>query len=88
MCLEIVPEGRVLHDPVPDPVLYLPARHAVHGQPFGPVKPALHAQSVEASLTAGEEDPAKMPSRQLAVPTASYFEQAIRARENGSDTFK
>ena len=77
-----------MHDAAPDPVLYLPARHAVHGPPFGPVKPALHAQSVEASLTAGEEDPAKMPSRQLAVPTASYFEQAIRARENGSDTFK
>ena len=71
MCLEIVPEGQLLHDPAPGTALYLPARHAVHVTPLGPVKPALHAQSEEASLPTGEEDPAKMPSRQLAVRTAS-----------------
>ena len=71
MCLEIVPEGQLLHDPAPDAVLYLPVGHAVQLPPLGPVKPALHAQSEEASLWAGEEDPAKMPSRQLAVRTAS-----------------
>ena len=71
MCLEIVPEGQLLHDPAPGTALYLPARHAVHISPFDPVKPALHAQSEAASLPAGEEDPAMMPSRQLAVRTAS-----------------
>ena len=64
MCLEIVPEGQLLHDPAPDPALNVPAGHAMHGPPFGPVKPALHAQSEEASLWAGEEDPAMMLSRQ------------------------
>ena len=43
----------------------------------GPVKPALHVQSVEASLPAGEVDPAMMRSRQLAVHAASYFGYAI-----------
>ena len=73
MCLEIVPEGQLLHDPAPGTAsaLYLPARHAVHVTPLGPVKPALHAQSEAASLPAGEEDPAMMPSRQLAVRTGA-----------------
>jgi hypothetical protein len=61
------PEGQLLHDPAPDPALNVPAGHAVHGPPFGPVKPALHAQSEEASLWAGEEDPAMMLSSQLAI---------------------
>ena len=44
MCLEIVPEGQLLHDPAPDAVLYLPAGHAVHVAPSGPVYPGLHRQ--------------------------------------------
>jgi len=64
MCLENVPEGQLLHDPAPDPALNVPAGHAAQLPPFGPVKPALHAQSEEASLWAGEEDPATMLSRQ------------------------
>ena len=72
-----VPEGQLLHDPAPDTALYVPATHAVHVPPFGPVKPALHTQSEEASLPAGEDDPAMMPSRQLAVHVAGYFGYAI-----------
>ena len=74
---ENVPAGQLLHDPAPDTALYVPAAHAVHVPPFGPVKPALHAQSEEASLPAGEDDPAMMPSRQLAVHVAGYFRHAI-----------
>ena len=65
------PEGQLLHDPAPDPALNVPAGQAVQFPPFGPVKPALHSQSEDASLPAGAEDPAKMPSRQLAVRAAS-----------------
>ena len=72
-----VPEGQLLHDPAPDTALYVPAVHAVHVPPFGPVKPALQAQSEEASLPAGEDDPAMMPSRQLVVHVAGYFQHAI-----------
>ena len=50
MRLWSVPEGQLLHDPAPDTALYVPAPHAVHVPPFGPVKPALHVQSEEASL--------------------------------------
>lgn len=69
----VLPVGQMLHDPAPETALYVPATHAVHVPPFGPVKPALHAQSEKASLPAGEDDPAMMPSRQLAVHVASYF---------------
>ena len=68
MRLWSVPEGQSLHDPAPDTALYVPAPHAVHVPPLGPVKPALHVQSVEASLPAVEDEPAMMPSRQLASP--------------------
>jgi len=77
------PEGQLLHDPAPDAALYVPAGHAAHVPPFGPVKPASHAQSEAASLPAGEEDPAITPSRQLAARTASYFKQAILHPCNG-----
>ena len=77
MLLWPVPEGQLLHDPAPDTALYVPAAHAVHVPPLGPVKPALHVQSEEASLPAGEVDPAMMRSRQLAVHAASYFGYAI-----------
>ena len=77
MRLWSVPEGQLLHDPAPDTALYVPAAHAVHVPPLGPVKPALHAQSEEASLPAGEVDPAMMHSRQLPVHAASYFMSSI-----------
>ena len=60
---ENVPAGQMLHDPAPDTSLYVPATHAM--------------QSEEASLPAGEDDPAMMPSRQLAVHVAGYFGYAI-----------
>ena len=63
----------MLHDPAPDTALYVPATHAVHVPPFGPVKPTSHAQSEEASLPAGEDDPTMMPSRQLCRPCSKLL---------------
>jgi hypothetical protein len=45
---------------LPEVVLYLPATHAAHGPPLGPVEPAAHSgvrQSSSASLPAGERAP-------------------------------
>jgi len=46
--------GQAVHAADPVDALYLPASHAVHGPPFGPVAPALQLQFVKASLPAGE----------------------------------
>jgi hypothetical protein len=35
--------------------LYLPAAHAVHVPPSGPLKPALHVQEVRVALAEGDE---------------------------------
>jgi hypothetical protein len=44
--------GHAVHAPAPGASLYLPASHAVHVPPLGPVYPVLHAQSPLASLAA------------------------------------
>ena len=46
--------GHVVHAADPVDALYLPASHAVHGPPFGPVAPAMQVQFVKAALPAGE----------------------------------
>ena len=35
-----------VQSPAPDALLYMPATHATHAAPSGPVYPARHAQSV------------------------------------------
>ena len=65
------PEGQLLQDPVPETALYVPPGHVVHAPSLEPVKPGLQVQSDKASLPGGEEDPAVMPSCQLAVCIAS-----------------
>jgi hypothetical protein len=50
---ENLPAGQSVHADEPDVAsLYLPASHAVHVPPLGPVYPALHAQSSLVSLAA------------------------------------
>ena len=62
--------------------LYLPATHASHAPPSGPVYPALHMQAVEAVLAAGESDSEGHsvqdlgPGRSLYVPIA-HTTQAV-----------
>ena len=47
-------DGQLEHSALPAVSLYLPATHAVHSPPSGPVYPALHLQSVNVSLPAVE----------------------------------
>jgi hypothetical protein len=48
-----VPAEQLLHDALPGSSLYCPASHWAHAPPAGPVAPALHEQSVRASLALG-----------------------------------
>ena len=43
--LEYVPAGQPVQDELPLTSLNVPATHAVHAPPFGPVYPTLHWQS-------------------------------------------
>jgi hypothetical protein len=52
--VEYVPAVQLLQRAEPVDALYLPASHAVHGPPSGPVDPALQMQLVKAALPAGE----------------------------------
>ena len=51
---EYVPAPQSVQTADPVDVLYLPATHAVHGPPFGPVDPVLQVQFVKAALPVGE----------------------------------
>ena len=53
---EYVPEEQGEHSDDPCTCLYVPAIHAVHSMPSGPVKPALQIQSEAASLAAGASE--------------------------------
>ena len=46
--------GQSLHKADPADALYLPATHAAHGPPSGPVDPALQMQFVRTELPSGE----------------------------------
>ena len=52
--VEYVPAPQSVHTAVPVEPLYLPAKHDVHGPPFGPVAPALQVQLAKVLLPAGE----------------------------------
>ena len=51
---EYVPARQFVHTALPVAILYFPATQAVHGPPFGPVKPTLHVQAARAALEIGE----------------------------------
>ena len=55
--VEYVPPGQSTHDADPGLAVYLPAPHVAHGPPSGPEYPAMHTQSLAASLPAGASDP-------------------------------
>ncbi len=52
--VEYFPASQSMHASDPVEALYLPATHAVHVPPSGPVDPALQVQLVEAELPTGE----------------------------------
>jgi hypothetical protein len=49
-----MPALQLVQVPLPDPLLYFPAGHAVHASPFAPKAPALQVQAASAELDAGE----------------------------------
>ena len=52
--LEKVPVVQAVHTALPVDVLKVPATHATHGPPLGPVNPTLQMQDVTAVLEMGE----------------------------------
>ena len=56
--IDDLPSGQSLHAADPDTSLYLPASHAAHAPPSGPVYPTLHVQATTAVLAAGEPESA------------------------------
>jgi hypothetical protein len=52
--VEYVFSGQLVHAALPVAPLYVPAAHAEQSPPFGPVYPSIQAQSLIASLPAGE----------------------------------
>ena len=53
---EKVPAWQLKHAASPDAILYLPATHAVHDPPSGPIYPGLQVQLVEVVLANGESE--------------------------------
>ena len=53
--------------------LYLPATHAVHSPPSGPVYPAMHSQSVTLSLPAADVASDDGQSKHSALPAVSLY---------------
>ena len=51
---EYVALPQIVQSAVPDALLYVPSRQAVHVPPFGPLYPALHVHAACALLAAGE----------------------------------
>ena len=52
--VEYIPPAQVEQVAAPANTLYVPAAHAAHEPPFGPVDPALQVQLVKAALPEGE----------------------------------
>ena len=52
-CVEYFPVPQSVHATAPVDDLYVPATHAAHGPPFGPVHPEVQVQLVKAALPAG-----------------------------------
>ena len=75
--IEYVPAAQLVHAALPVAVLKVPATHAEHGPPLGPVYPALQIQEVTARLEMGElvlAGHAKQVVRFGALTVAEYVE--------------
>ena len=85
---EYVPAPQLLHAALPPPILYVPATHAAHGPPSGPVYPALQAadtQSATASLDIADMVPAGHATQVDALVAAAVPEYVPAAQsEHGA----
>jgi len=75
---ELEPAAHAVQASLPAAALYLPASHATHASPSGPVKPALHVQAVEAVLPSGELELDKH-AVQASLPAVSLYLPATHA---------
>jgi hypothetical protein len=86
---EYVFSGHVTHVALPDAFLNLPASHAAHGPPFGPVYPGLQEQDVTIMLPADEFEFAgqlvhgALPFKSLYVPDGHIVHWPLEAPLSG-----
>ena len=84
-----VSAGHVEHAALPDIFLTVPAAHATHGPPFGPVYPGLQEQSVMLVLPkdefefAGQLVHAALPFEDLYVPVGHIVHWPLEAPLSG-----
>ena len=78
---EYVPGTQTLHETLPVIVLYLPATHAVHGTPSGPLKPALHVHSVDAAQPLHDAPVLAGHARHVAAAVAPIVAEYVPARQ-------
>jgi len=73
--VEYLPVPQAMQGSAPADAVYFPATHWVHMPPFGRVKPALHLQSVDIELPAGESAFARHAEHveALVAPTAAEY---------------
>jgi hypothetical protein len=65
---------------LPVAILYLPATHAVHAPPFGPVNPTLQVQAVRATLEIGELELVGHPIQVVATVAPAVVEYVPAAQ--------
>ena len=86
---EYVFAGHTLHAAVPEAFLNVPAAHATHGPPFGPVNPGLQEQSVMLVLPKDEFEFAEqlvhaaLPFEDLYVPVGHIAHWPLEAPLSG-----
>jgi len=76
--VKYVPARQGSQAAAPDTSLYVPAMHAEHAAPSGPVYPGLHSHVVWAALPAGESEFAGQASH-VAAPDLSLYVPALHA---------
>ena len=72
--------GQLVHTAAPVVSLYVPAAHAVHVPPLGPVKPALQVQAISTELAIGELEPVGHPRQVVATVAALVVEYFAAAQ--------
>jgi len=72
-------DGQAMHPALPAASLYVPATHAVHSPPSGPVYPALHLQAVTLSFPAADVESDDGQAKHSALPAVSLYVPATHA---------
>jgi len=76
------PFSHLTQGPLPGSALCVPAGHAEHSPPSGPVNPALHVQLVTMSAPSDNEADDDGQSKQAALPAVSLYVPAEHAEHS------